>query len=72
MIRRRETTFHKVVVELKAESRWCLSGTHIQNSLADLGSLLAFIQVKPFHDPRNFRHWIANPFEDKKNQAESH
>ncbi|KAJ1711675.1 helicase [Aspergillus flavus] len=62
MIRRRSTTFHRAVVELRAKSRWCLSGTPIQNSLGDLGSLLAFIQLKPFHDPRNFSHWIANPF----------
>ncbi|KAI9376650.1 SNF2 family N-terminal domain-containing protein [Aspergillus egyptiacus] len=66
MIRRRETTFHKAVVELQAKSRWCLSGTPIQNSLADLGSLLAFIQVRPFHDLRNFRHWIAYPFDSKQ------
>ncbi|KAB8254841.1 SNF2 family N-terminal domain-containing protein [Aspergillus pseudonomiae] len=62
MIRRRSTTFHRAVVELRARSRWCLSGTPIQNSLGDLGSLLAFLQLKPFHDPRNFSHWIANPF----------
>ncbi|KAL4928301.1 SNF2 family N-terminal domain-containing protein [Aspergillus undulatus] len=66
MIRRRETTFHKAVVELPAKSRWCLSGTPIQNSLTDLAALLAFIQVRPFHDPRNFRHWIAHPFENKE------
>ncbi|KAE8387461.1 P-loop containing nucleoside triphosphate hydrolase protein [Aspergillus alliaceus] len=62
MIRRRSTTFHRAVVELTAKSRWCLSGTPIQNSLTNLGSLLAFIQLKPFHHPRNFGHWIANPF----------
>ncbi|KAL4899990.1 hypothetical protein BDW74DRAFT_162480 [Aspergillus multicolor] len=63
MIRRRETTFHKAVIDLPARSRWCLTGTPIQNSLGDLASLLAFIQVQPFHDTRNFRHWISGPFE---------
>ncbi|KAL2820861.1 SNF2 family N-terminal domain-containing protein [Aspergillus cavernicola] len=63
MIRRRETTFHKAVVELSAKSRWCLSGTPIQNSLADLASLLAFIKVRPLHDIRIFRHWISLPFD---------
>ncbi|KAL3477940.1 SNF2 family N-terminal domain-containing protein [Aspergillus californicus] len=66
MIRRRETTFHKAVIELPAKSRWCLSGTPIQNSLADLASLLAFIKVRPFHDPGIFRHWISHPFEVKE------
>ncbi|KAL5335300.1 SNF2 family N-terminal domain-containing protein [Aspergillus crustosus] len=71
MIRRRATTFHRAVVELPAKSRWCLSGTPIQNSLDDLGSLLAFIQVRPFHDPRNFRTWIAQPFEDKERKRKA-
>ncbi|KAL2837867.1 SNF2 family N-terminal domain-containing protein [Aspergillus pseudodeflectus] len=62
MIRRRETTFHRAVIELPAKIRWCLSGTPIQNTLDDLGSLLAFIHIRPFHDPRIFRHWISSPF----------
>lgn len=64
MIRRRETTFHKAVFNLLAKARWCLSGTPIQNSLADLASLLAFLRFRPFHETRNFRHWIGKPFEE--------
>lgn len=64
-IRRRETTFHKAVTEFSAKSRWCLSGTPIQNSLADLASLLVFIQVRPFQTQRHFRYHISQPFEDK-------
>lgn len=71
MIRRRSTTFNRAVVELTAKSRWCLSGTPIQNSLADLGSLLAFLQLKPFHDPRNFGHWIANPFSARETKRKA-
>ncbi|KAL3466537.1 SNF2 family N-terminal domain-containing protein [Aspergillus heterothallicus] len=75
MIRRRETTFHRAVIELPAKIRWCLSGTPIQNTLDDLGSLLAFIHIRPFHDPRIFRHWIASPFSirgDPKRHAIKH
>ncbi|KAL2808194.1 SNF2 family N-terminal domain-containing protein [Aspergillus granulosus] len=68
MIRRRETTFHRAVIELPAKIRWCLSGTPIQNTLDDLGSLLAFIHIRPFHDPRIFRHWIASPFGVKESK----
>ncbi|KAF3400768.1 putative SWI/SNF-related matrix-associated actin-dependent regulator of chromatin [Talaromyces pinophilus] len=63
MIRRQATTFHHAVRDLSAKSRWCLSGTPIQNSLIDLGALLVFIQAKPFHHLGIFRHWISNPFE---------
>ncbi|KAL2798852.1 SNF2 family N-terminal domain-containing protein [Aspergillus keveii] len=62
MIRRRKTTFHRAVIELPAKIRWCLSGTPIQNTLDDLASLLAFIHIRPFHDPRNFRYKISSPF----------
>ncbi|KAF7136911.1 hypothetical protein CNMCM5793_006573 [Aspergillus hiratsukae] len=46
-------------------------GTPIQNSLADLASLLAFIQVRPFHEPRIFRHWIGNPFGVKERKQKA-
>lgn len=63
MIRRQATTFNRAAVDLTAKSRWCLSGTPIQNTLSDLGALLAFIQVKPFHNMSTFRYFIGNPFE---------
>jgi uncharacterized CHY-type Zn-finger protein len=53
------------VFNLLAKIRWCLSGTPIQNSLADLASLLAFLKIRPFHETRTFRHWIGRPFEEK-------
>ncbi|KAJ5725810.1 uncharacterized protein N7483_007167 [Penicillium malachiteum] len=66
IIRRPETTFHKAVSSLSANSRWCLSGAPIQNSLADLASLLVFLKIRPFHEARTFRHWIGKPFERKE------
>ncbi|XP_048844341.1 helicase-like transcription factor isoform X3 [Brienomyrus brachyistius] len=38
----------KAVLALKAERRWILSGTPIQNSLKDLWMLVAFLKLKPF------------------------
>ncbi|KAI0498625.1 hypothetical protein KFK09_019515 [Dendrobium nobile] len=38
----------KVVVELKAERRWVVTGTPIQNNSFDLYSLMAFLRFLPF------------------------
>lgn len=59
------------MVSLSAKSRWCLSGTPIQNSLSDLASLLAFLKIRPFHEARTFRHWIGKPFEEKRTRLDA-
>jgi SWI/SNF-related matrix-associated actin-dependent regulator of chromatin subfamily A3 len=65
MIRRRTTTFYKSVSELSANSRWCLTGTPIQNRLEDIGALFSFIRASPFDDMRVFRRFIITPFEQR-------
>lgn len=52
--------FH-ATCEIPARFRWCLSGTPIQNSLDDFGSLLAFIGVSPFVTRDQYRFWISAP-----------
>ncbi|KAL1857634.1 hypothetical protein Daus18300_010274 [Diaporthe australafricana] len=47
--------------EIRAPNRWCLTGTPIQNSLGDYGSLLAFVGVPPFTTHDQFRFWISTP-----------
>ena len=64
IIRRQSTTLYRTVAQLKARSRWCLTGTPIQNRLEDIGSLFAFIRLNPFHSVSTFRKFIAIPFED--------
>jgi len=63
MIRRRSTTFYKCVSELSANSRWCLTGTPIQNGLEDIGALFTFIRASPFDAMALFRRFIIIPFE---------
>lgn len=48
IIRNPNTQMSKAVLELKAQRRWILSGTPIQNSVKDLWMLLAFLRLKPF------------------------
>ncbi|VUC30444.1 unnamed protein product [Clonostachys rosea] len=44
---------------LKAISRWAVSGTPVQNSLADLAGLLSFLGFSPYNDPRAFDNHIS-------------
>lgn len=63
IIRRTATTFYQGCDELHANSRWCLTGTPIQNKLADIGALFAFTRAEPFSKASVFRKWIEVPFE---------
>ncbi|KAK2606448.1 hypothetical protein QQS21_003141 [Conoideocrella luteorostrata] len=63
IIRRPTTSFYHACEILHANSRWCLTGTPIQNKLADIGTLFAFIRAEPFSKASIFRRWIEQPFE---------
>ncbi|KAF2024889.1 hypothetical protein EK21DRAFT_77766 [Setomelanomma holmii] len=64
IIRRQSTGLYRTVANIVARSRWCLTGTPIQNRLEDIGSLLAFLRIEPFHSLSTFRKYIALPFEE--------
>lgn len=60
-IRNRSSKVFQATSEIHAQNRWCLTGTPIQNSLEDFGSLIAFIGVPPFGTRDQFRFWISSP-----------
>ncbi|KAG9503234.1 hypothetical protein J7337_006077 [Fusarium musae] len=70
IIRRPSTKFFQACEYLHANSRWCLSGTPIQNKLADIGSLFRFIRAEPFDKASEFRKWIETPFDNAFNDHE--
>ncbi|KAF4456644.1 helicase-like transcription factor [Fusarium albosuccineum] len=70
IIRRPSTTFYKACHDLRANSRWCLTGTPIQNKLADIGTLFSFIRAEPFDRPSIFRRWIEGAFEQSEDEPE--
>ncbi|KAK7906556.1 hypothetical protein PG985_016293 [Apiospora marii] len=61
-IRNRQSQIFQACCNVQARYRWCLTGTPVQNSLDDYGSLLSFLKVDPFQDKSEFDRWIAKPF----------
>ncbi|MCJ1473085.1 alpha-1,6-mannosyltransferase [Lambiella insularis] len=54
IIREPTKSFSRSVCALKAERRWGVTGTPIQNRLTDLFSLFKFLRCAPFNDLRVF------------------
>jgi len=61
-IKNKGTASSKAAAELKAERRWCLSGTPIQNNMDDIFSLYRFLRIKPYCDYKFFK---ANLYQGK-------
>lgn len=64
IIRSRDTGLSRAACDVSAERRWAVTGTPIQNSLEDLGSLLKFLRIKPFDDEKSFKAHIIRPFKE--------
>ncbi|KAK0707849.1 SNF2 family N-terminal domain-containing protein [Lasiosphaeris hirsuta] len=69
IIRRQSTIFYRTCADIEARSRWCLTGTPIQNRLEDVGALFAFLRADPFHSLSQFRRSICTPFEQGESVA---
>lgn len=48
-------------LSLNAASRWCLTGTPLQNNVLELFSLMHFLRAAPFDDLSHFREKIDDP-----------
>ncbi|KAL0910698.1 hypothetical protein M5K25_018779 [Dendrobium thyrsiflorum] len=53
----------KAVVELKAERRWVVTGTPIQNNSFDLYSLMAFLRFLPFSIKSYWQRLVQRPLD---------
>lgn len=61
VIQNQSTAVARACCALHATSRWAVSGTPIQNKLTDLASLITFLRVYPFSNPRTFDFEISKP-----------
>ena len=66
---RNRTQAFQAVVNLKSGSRWCSSGTPVQNKLDDLFALTEFLGFYPVDNRANARRWILDPLGRKEEHA---
>ncbi|PKY43125.1 hypothetical protein RhiirA4_340782 [Rhizophagus irregularis] len=55
------TVQSQAACSLKAERRWCLTGTPIQNKVEDLFALIKFLHMDPFSDKEKWKQYILRP-----------
>ncbi|KAI9872700.1 MAG: hypothetical protein M1830_001278 [Pleopsidium flavum] len=60
-IKNRNAKATKACYALRAEYRWCLTGTPMQNNLDELQSLIKFLRIKPYNDLSIWRDQITRP-----------
>ncbi|GES74249.1 DNA repair protein rad5 [Rhizophagus clarus] len=69
VIKSRNTKTAKACYSLRAERRWALTGTPIQNRLEDIFSLVHFLRHEPWSNFQFWKKYIQNPFDKKDLRA---
>ncbi|KAJ3298624.1 hypothetical protein HDU76_006440, partial [Blyttiomyces sp. JEL0837] len=67
-IKNKATRAARACSNLKADHRWCLSGTPFQNNIGELYSLLNFLDIEPYCDWVRFRDDIEKPFKQGRHK----
>ncbi|KAK3945606.1 SNF2 family N-terminal domain-containing protein [Diplogelasinospora grovesii] len=65
-IKNRNAKATKAACALRAEYRWCLTGTPMQNNLDELQSLVNFLRIPPYDDLAHWRLNIDGPMKNGK------
>jgi len=65
-IKNRNAKATKACYALRAEYRWCLTGTPMQNNLDELQSLIKFLRIKPYDELSIWKDQITRPLSQGK------
>ncbi len=65
-IKNRNAKATQACYALRAEYRWCLTGTPMQNNLDELQSLIRFLRIKPYNDISVWKDQITRPMSQGK------
>ncbi len=68
MIRGSSTQNARAVREVDAIHRWCITGTPLQNRVSDISSLLQFLRVHPYDNPKTFEADMIKPWKHEINE----
>ncbi len=60
-IKNRNAKATKACCALRAEYRWCLTGTPMQNNLDEIQSLIKFLRIRPYDDLTVWKNQITKP-----------
>jgi DNA repair protein RAD5 len=68
-IKNMATLAAQAVSSIKASRRWCITGTPIQNGIADLYTLIKFLRHQPWSEPLWWNRVIKAPFDEGDEKA---
>ncbi|KZF21095.1 hypothetical protein L228DRAFT_284167 [Xylona heveae TC161] len=63
-IKNRNAKATQACYALRADYRWCLTGTPMQNNLEELQSLIKFLRIKPYDDLSIWKDQIQRPMKN--------
>lgn len=56
-------------LSIRAVTRWCITGTPVQNNALEIFSLIHFLRISPFNDFRHFEEKIHEPLKSNKQDS---
>ncbi|KAG2733062.1 hypothetical protein G9P44_004052 [Scheffersomyces stipitis] len=62
----------RAVTLLRADYRFCLSGTPMQNNVEELYPIIRFLQIRPYNEEQRFRVDIAIPLKSKNREYDDY